>query len=348
MKQPDASRINSSPDNSSPEPEQGAARGERGRAAGTGKRDFEALLGRALDEKPIWTALYENVRDAFFAPALPPLELTSMPIVAPDRMATRTNPWAVGTSALVNGALLALLLCLGLRSMNPPAGPRVGPRVDGLDLFAPLSGAVAGGGGGGGAHDLVEPTRGAPPKFEVMPIATPQIPVIAQPKLAVDPAVAAQIRLPENAPMQSLGAPHSANVTLDANGPGGAAGIGSNSGDGDGPGRGPGFGPGENGNWGGDIYRPGVGGVTAPVPLITPEAEFSDEARRAKYQGICVIAVIVDAQGYPRNPRVVQRLGMGLDEKALEAVLQYRFKPAMRAGRPVPVAINVEVNFRLY
>jgi periplasmic protein TonB len=331
MKKPDASR-----------------RDEQAPARGAGKREFEALLGRALDEKPIWTALYENVRDAFFAPALPPLELTSAPIAAPDRMAARTNPWAVGTSALVNGALLALLLCLGLTTVNPSAKPRIGPHVDGLDLFAPLSGAVAGGGGGGGARDLEEPSRGAPPKFEAMPIAPPQIPLLAQPKLAVDPAVAAQIRLPENASLQNLGAPNSANVTLAANGPGGAAGIGSNSGDGDGPGRGPGFGPGENGNWGGDIYRPGTGGVTAPVPLITPEAEFSDEARRAKYQGICVIALIVDAQGYPRNPRVVQRLGMGLDEKALEAVLKYRFKPAMRAGRPVPVAINVEVNFRLY
>jgi periplasmic protein TonB len=341
-------QADSSPDNSSPKHERGAAHDELSRARGAGERDFEALLGRALDEKPIWAALFESVRDAFFAPALPPLELTTTPIAAPDRMAARTNPWAVGTSALVNGALLALLLCLGLRSMNPPAVPHAGPHVEGLDLFAPLSGAVAGGGGGGGAHDLEEPTRGAPPKFEVMPIAPPQIPVIEQPKLAVDPAVAAQIRLPENSPMQSLGMPHSANVTLDANGPGGPAGIGSNNGDGDGPGDGPGFGPGKGGNWGGDIYRPGVGGVTAPVPLITPEAEFSDEARRAKYQGICVIAVIVDAQGYPRNPRVVQRLGMGLDEKALEAVLQYRFKPAMRAGRPVPVAINVEVNFRLY
>jgi len=56
----------------------------------------------------------------------------------------------------------------------------------------------------------------------------------------------------------------------------------------------------------------------------------------------------VDAHGYPENPRVVRSLGMGLDEKALEAVQRYRFKPAMKDGKPVPVTILVEVNFRLY
>ena len=73
----------------------------------------------------------------------------------------------------------------------------------------------------------------------------------------------------------------------------------------------------------------------------TPEAEFSDEARRAKYQGVCLISLIVDAQGNPQNPRVIRALGMGLDEKALEAVRKYKFKPAMKDGRtPVPVMIT--------
>ena len=81
---------------------------------------------------------------------------------------------------------------------------------------------------------------------------------------------------------------------------------------------------------------------------FTPEAEFSDEARRAKYQGVCLISLIVDAQGNPQNPRVVRPLGMGLDEKALEAVRKYKFKPAMKGGTPVPVMMSIEVNFRLY
>jgi TonB family protein len=81
---------------------------------------------------------------------------------------------------------------------------------------------------------------------------------------------------------------------------------------------------------------------------MTPEAEFSDEARRNKYQGICMISVIVDARGYPRNLRVIRSLGMGLDEKALEAVQRYRFKPAMKDGKPVAAMISVMVNFRLF
>jgi TonB family protein len=89
-------------------------------------------------------------------------------------------------------------------------------------------------------------------------------------------------------------------------------------------------------------------GATAPVPLVNPAAEYSEEARKAKYQGICRVYVIVDAQGMPQIPRVVRPLGMGLDEKAIEAVNKYRFKPAMKDGEPVPVGITVEVIFQLY
>jgi len=93
---------------------------------------------------------------------------------------------------------------------------------------------------------------------------------------------------------------------------------------------------------------PGLNGVTHPIPIITPEAEFSDEARRQKYQGSCTISVVIDAQGDPQNARVVQPIGMGLDEKALAAVMRYRFKPAKKDGTPVAVRISVVVNFRLY
>jgi TonB family protein len=93
-----------------------------------------------------------------------------------------------------------------------------------------------------------------------------------------------------------------------------------------------------------------VGGrVSAPIPLNSVEAEFSEEARKAKYQGVVLVRLIVDAQGNPQNPRVVQALGMGLDEKALEAVRKYKFKPAMRDHKtPVAVEITVEVNFHMY
>jgi len=89
-------------------------------------------------------------------------------------------------------------------------------------------------------------------------------------------------------------------------------------------------------------------GVSAPVPLNYIEAEFSEEARRKHFDGVCLVSVVVDAEGKPRNARVIRALGAGLDEKAVEAVNKYRFRPAMKDGVPVPVMITVQVNFKLY
>jgi TonB family protein len=92
------------------------------------------------------------------------------------------------------------------------------------------------------------------------------------------------------------------------------------------------------------IYQVG-GGVSAPSLIFALDPEFTDEARRANYQGICVVAVIVDSQGSPQRPQVVRHLGMGLDKKAVEAVRGYRFRPAMLYGKPVAVQLTLQVNF---
>jgi TonB family protein len=95
------------------------------------------------------------------------------------------------------------------------------------------------------------------------------------------------------------------------------------------------------------IYHVG-GDVSGPQLIFSPNPEYSEEARRAKYQGVCVVSLIVDAQGNPQRVQVVRHLGKGLDKKAVEAVKQYRFKPAMLHGEPVAVEVNIEVNFTLY
>jgi TonB family protein len=155
------------------------------------------------------------------------------------------------------------------------------------------------------------------------------------------------ITLPDNPMLPNIGVKSSANVIL-SNGEGGGGGMGTGQGGGLGSGNGNGWGPGSGGGAGGGLYRVG-GGVSAPVPVFTPEAEFSDEARRAKYQGVCLVQFIVDTQGNPQNVHVIRTLGMGLDEKAVEAVRKYKFKPAMKDGKtPVAVMVNIEVNFRLY
>ena len=93
---------------------------------------------------------------------------------------------------------------------------------------------------------------------------------------------------------------------------------------------------------------PRGGDVSAPQLIFAPNPEFSEEAKREKYQGVCVISTIVDAEGNPQRVQVVQQLGKGLDQKAVEAVQQYKFEPAMRNGEPVAVEVNIEVNFWLY
>ena len=93
----------------------------------------------------------------------------------------------------------------------------------------------------------------------------------------------------------------------------------------------------------------GGGDVSAPKLISSVDPEFTDEARRAKYQGIVIVGIIVDAQGNPQNVHVIRAIGYGLDEKAIEAVKQYRFKPAIKQGKgPVPVSMNVVVNFHIY
>ena len=88
--------------------------------------------------------------------------------------------------------------------------------------------------------------------------------------------------------------------------------------------------------------------MLAPIPIYKPEPPYSEEARKAKYQGTVVLWIVVDAQGNVSDARVVKPLGLGLDEKAVETVHTWKFKPAMRNGAAVPVRVMVEVSFRLF
>jgi TonB family protein len=94
------------------------------------------------------------------------------------------------------------------------------------------------------------------------------------------------------------------------------------------------------------VYRVG-GDVSAPIPIFKPEPEYTEEARNAKYQGTAVLWIVVDATGAVTDCKVLKPLGKGLDERAVETVKTWKFKPAMRNGTPVPVRVMVEVAFRL-
>jgi periplasmic protein TonB len=88
--------------------------------------------------------------------------------------------------------------------------------------------------------------------------------------------------------------------------------------------------------------------VSAPRAIYTPDPEFTQEARQAKYQGTVLMWVIIGPDGRPRDVKISRSLGMGLDQKAIEAVRRWRFEPALKDGVPVAVQVNIEVNFHLY
>ena len=210
----------------------------------------------------------------------------------------------------------------------------------------PPSDKEAGGGGGGGDRDKLAASQGALPKLSREQF-TPPSAIIRNldPKLAVEPTVVVppDIKLPQTGP---LGDPMAA-VGPPSNGTGFGGGIGSGSGGGVGSGRGPGVGPGWGGGIGGGVYRVG-GGVSAPRVLFQPDPEYSEEARKAKYQGTVVLYAEIGTDGRTHNIRVQRSLGLGLDEKAIEAVRTWKFEPGRKDGQPVTVGINIEVNFRLY
>jgi periplasmic protein TonB len=321
-----------------------------GHEPGSG-HELDAFLGKAFQEEPIWASLWERVQDVFFPVKLPPLELTSTPIPVPDRMAVKANPWAIGISSSLNIAILLLAIWLGIRVVNHYVNPPAqATNIDISDYKGPKSATQAGGGGGGGDRSIVEANKGKLPQKAKVDVTPPQAQTLDKPKIPMPPTINVQpnLQLPDNPNMPMIGTKDSTNVTLASNGTGSSGGMGSGRNGGLGSGNGNGYGPGSGGNAGGGLYQVG-GGISAPEVVHSVEAEFSDEARRAKYQGVCLISLIVDAQGNPQDIHVARPLGMGLDEKAIEAIKQYKFRPAMKDGKTaVPVMITIEVDFRLY
>jgi protein TonB len=195
-------------------------------------------------------------------------------------------------------------------------------------------------GGGGGQRSLAPAAQGHLPKIAETQIVPPKAPPLVQPKIAVEPTVVMQKDLKmAGSTLPNLGMPNSPIVGTGSLGNGMGTGIGS--------GIGAGIGAGSGGNMGGGAMRIG-GGVSAPVPVFMPDPEFSEEARKAKLSGNVLVYLWVDQEGRPTHVRVVRGIGMGLDERAVAAVRQYRFRPARKDGRPVTVEMNVEVNFQIF
>ena len=305
---------------------------------------------------PWYRSVISNVQDALFPKKLPPLELTSKPVAVRDIWGfydykkngalASTAFHVVGVALLIGGTFLVRNRVTTVKATGP-----VMPILSDADIPAlPPSKTQVGGGGGGGDRDKLAATKGRLPKLSMQQITPPMVVVRNEnPKLAVEPTVVVppQIKLAMNN-MPNLGDPMAAipNGPM-SNGTGSGGGIGSGSGGGVGSGEGPGVGPGRGGGIGGGVFRVG-GGVSAPKPVFSPDPEYSEEARKAKYQGTVVLGLVVGPDGRPRDMKVLRSLGLGLDEKAIEAVKNWRFEPAVKDNKPVAVYISVEVDFRLY
>jgi periplasmic protein TonB len=305
----------------------------------------------AVLDNPLYSGRESGVRSGASAPRI-------QRAPAPDAIWGQFNNYrsnGLAGSAVVH--VIALGLILSAATFGHPVVQKVQQHQT-VTLIAPspetyalpVAKKIASGGGGGGDHDRLPATKGRLPKLAVEQITPPQIVVHNEhPKLAVEPTVVVpQVKLANNH-MPNLGDPVAAPLPSapPSNGIGSGGGIGSGTGGGVGVGHGPGVGAGSGGGVGGGVFKVG-GGISAPQPVTTPDPEYTEEARNAKTQGTCVLWLIVDQQGHPRDIRVVRGLGFGLDARAVEAVKQWRFQPAMKDGQPVNVQISVEVGFKLY
>src|SRR6267154_4421234 len=308
------------------------------------------LKDEVLDE-PLYKRLSRGLDEFFFPKKLPPLVLTSKPVPVRDIWGfyNYKGRGAAGSTVIHVLAVAVIIAAtyLGRRIVDVAKPKETVLLIAPDDLPAlPVSKTVSGGGGGGGDRDKLQASQGRLPKQSMQQI-TPPMAVVRnlQPKLEVAPTIVAPPLPQPN--LADLGDPLSHLPSVPSNGTGYGGGIGSGNGGGVGSGEGPGFGPGHGGGTGGGAYRVG-GGVSAPRPIYDPDPEYSEEARHAKYQGTVLLWLVVGPDGKSCDIKVLRTLGLGLDEKAIEAVKNWRFDPAKKDGKPVAVQINVEVNFHLY
>ncbi|HUP02487.1 MAG TPA: energy transducer TonB [Bryobacteraceae bacterium] len=296
-------------------------------------------------QEPWYKTLAVSAKDLFRRPKLPPLAVTSRPVPVQDiwGLYGRQRKSFLFSTGL-NAALVAVVCLLGVTQKGREAIRTVTALVLPADVAReakPLARVQ----GGGGDRSALPASFGKLPKASLRQFAPPEaVYNNTAPLLAMDPSIIA----PPDAALPQVNSDHygdpfsKGNILSNGQGPG--SGIGNHGGPGGvGDHNGPGFG--EDG-FGTGALRSG-GEVSQPKVSHKVEPEYSDEARKAKYQGTVVLYIEVDVNGKPTNIQVVRSLGMGLDEKAVEAVKKWTFVPGKRNGVPVKVMATVEVAFHL-
>jgi protein TonB len=298
-----------------------------------------------------------RIKELFFPVKQAPAQWTSKPVKVKDIWSKDENfGWTQVISIGLHAVIIALLVIPLFTHILPPS-TEAKNKLDmtPLDISPymttlPAGAKKAGGGGGGGDRSVTPPTKGRAPKFAYTQFTPPEATLKnPAPKLPMDPTLLGPPDLKvANPSLPNLGDPLAATVN-NSGGPGGGGGIGTGTSGGIGSGSGAGLGPGNTAGTGGGDFRAGVNGVGSPVCIYCPPPEYSDEARKAKYQGTVLLDVTVTSDGRVINPFVIKGPGLGMEEKALAQVRNWKMRPALGpSGKPVNCRVQIEVTFHLY
>jgi len=257
----------------------------------------------------------------------------------------------VSLAAHVAMAILVVVATRATKASHPNTAKASETNVRMVWLNKP---GPSGGGGGGGNRMKEPPRRTELPGHDSRTVPTTRPRAIDSPAPAPpDREPAPQVVIPvETLALGTqvlpgaMDAPPAAPTNSQGSGKDGGAGTGA--GGGDGPGHGRGFGDGLDAGTGGDIYRPGAG-VTMPIELRKGMAQYTTEAIRARAQGAITVECVVQPSGVCTNIRVVHAFNptFGLDQEAIKAAAQWKFRPGTRGGRPVAVLVTMEIAFAL-
>ena len=345
----------------SPEPPHVFSAAEIARAAGVRPRDVHDLAVSGVIQ-PIGQRFFSSTDAVIAVRTLKgQAVVVERPLFRPTGRVRREPGLPIALSGTLHAALVAgfvLLTSLGMAKTQALVTEHEKKEMRLVFLVEPGPG---GGGGGGGLkqpdppppaqrkgvermRSPVPPRRPAPPidppviekpvdppPLKVEPVAAPVVPV------AADPRDRAGVPwTPREAPPQES----------DSQGPGVAGGTGTGQGTGIGEGTGAGIGPGSGGGTGGGPYRPGTG-ITAPAIVREVKPDYTEEGRRRSLEGDVVLEIVVRSDGSVGHVKLLQGLGAGLDQRAIDAVRQWRFSPAKRYGVPVDVLVEVAMEFKL-
>jgi len=310
-----------------------------------------------------WRDFLRDLLYSFRAPLFIPSVFQDQEELVLERAQGRTRRVEAGMMSICAHVLLVFVIIFLVHKAADTSAQSDNVVFVNPPVYLPFesTGPDGGGGGGGGKGEKEPPATGRMPdtsRVQMVPPdpENPKVLVPAEDLLAQAPTVQMPIDIPQDQslPIGDMAPPNGSR----SSGPGLGGGIGTGRGTGVGSGIGPGYGPGEGGGMGGGRgggIGSGVGpyvvggGVKAPIPIVQPLPAYTEEARKARAEGVVAIQAVIRRDGSVDSFKVIRGLGYGLDESAIDTIARkWRFKPGTLNGVPVDVQATIEVTFRLY